>query len=137
MVSVVTNPPGANAVLDGRAGGACKTPCVLEASSGRHNISITLPGYHIERREIVTSGADQELPLITLRPIGGTLLVSSTPAGATLTVNGQSTSRVTPAQLNLAPGSYTITVRKDGQEATEQVVIRSGVTSHLRIPLGQ
>jgi uncharacterized membrane protein len=72
-----------------------------------------------------------------MRAIGGTLLVSSAPPGAAVSVNGEPTSRVTPVQLNLAPGTYTITVEKDGQQASERIVVRDGATSHLRIPLGQ
>lgn len=134
---VATNPPGARAVMDGSAELACTTPCMLKASPGQHGIQVSLAGYQSEYREVEVGRGPMDLPLIGLRRAGGTLMLTTSPPGATILVNGRAWSRSTPAQLTLAPGTYNITVERNGQRVTEQVVIRDGMTSYLKIPLGR
>ncbi len=134
-VSIISSPGGATATLDGNPEKACKAPCSLAATPGRHTISITMPGYQIEHREVdVESSPVETLPVI-LRPLGGTLLLASVPAGAAISVNGRPIPQVTPAQIPLAPGTYTVTIEKDGKQASATVEIRNGVISHQRIVL--
>ena len=136
-VSIISSPAGATATLDGNPGKACKAPCSLDAAPGRHTISITMPGYQIEHREVdVESSPVETLPVI-LRPLGGTLLLASVPEGAAISVNGNRIPQVTPAQIPLSPGTYTIAVEKDGKQASATVEIRNGVISHQRIVLEQ
>jgi serine/threonine-protein kinase len=127
-VLVVSSPSGAIATMDGQTDTACTTPCTLEASPGRHTIEFRKPGYDVERREAdVTSGA-LELPAVVLRSVQGTLMLTSDPPGAAVLVNGKRNPQVTPAQIQLAPGSYTITVEwKDGRQATRTVQIKDGI----------
>ena len=114
---------------------ACKAPCSLEAARGRHTIAITMPGYQIEHRDVdVESSPVETLPVI-LRPLGGTLMLASVPAGATISVNGRPIPQVTPAQIPLAPGTYTIAIEKDGKRGSATVEIRNGGITHQRIVL--
>jgi len=136
LVRIVSTPAGAAATLDGRADVSCKTPCSLEASPGRHSIAITLPTYQVEHREITVGSEALALPAIVLRPIGGTVMLTSVPSGAGVLVNGRSTGQSTPAQLMLSPGSYTIGVEKDGKQATQTVEVRNGI-SFLKLVLEQ
>jgi serine/threonine-protein kinase len=134
-VSIISSPAGATATLDGNPQKACKAPCSLDAQRGRHTISITMPGYQIEHRDVdVESSPVETLPVI-LRPLGGTLLLASVPAGATISVNGRPIPQVTPAQIALAPGTYTIAIAKDGKQASATVEIRNGAITHQRIVL--
>jgi predicted Ser/Thr protein kinase len=134
-VSIISSPAGATATLDGNPQKACKAPCSLDAQRGRHTISITMPGYQIEHRDVdVESSPVETLPVI-LRPLGGTLLLASVPAGATISVNGRPIPQVTPAQIALSPGTYTIAIAKDGKQASATVEIRNGEISHQRIVL--
>jgi len=136
-VSIISSPAGATATLDGNPEKACKAPCWLDATPGRHTISITMPGYQIEHREVdVESSPVETLPVI-LRPLGGTLLLASVPEGAAISVDGRRLTQVTPAQIPLSPGTYTITVEKDGKQASATVEIRNGTISHQRIVLEQ
>jgi serine/threonine-protein kinase len=136
-VSIISSPAGATATLDGDPQKACHAPCSLDATPGRHTISITMPGYQIEHREVdVESSPVETLPVI-LRPLGGTLLLASVPEGAAISVNGRRLTQVTPAQIPLSPGTYTITVEKDGKQASATVEIRNGMISHQRIVLEQ
>ena len=134
-VSIISSPAGATATLDGNPQTACKAPCSLEAARGRHTIAITMAGYQIEHRDVdVESSAVEMLPVI-LRPLGGTLLLASVPEGAAISVNGRPIPQVTPAQIPLSPGTYTIAIEKDGKQASASVEIRNGAITHQRIVL--
>jgi serine/threonine-protein kinase len=135
QVMVVSTPPGATATLDGRPDAACSTPCALDAAPGRHTIAITRPGYQVEHRDVVVGSSAVDLPLVALRAPSGTLMLTTVPEGATVSVNGRRLPQATPAQIPLEPGDYKITVEKNGKSATSQVEIRNGAISYLRITL--
>jgi serine/threonine protein kinase len=126
-VIVTSSPGGATATLDNNAAVSCKTPCTLQSPPGRHTVAVTMPGYQIEHREVIVGGAPIDLPPVLLRPVGGTLMLSSVPPGAAVTVDGKKIDQVTPAQISLALGTYSVTVEKDGLSATERVEIKNGI----------
>ncbi len=132
-VWVTTNPPGAKAVLDQDLSQSCQTPCMVHAAPGVHNLEISQAGYETESREIHIGDTAQDVPPITLRKPSGTLMLSTSPAGATVRVNGQLIRQVTPAQITLPPGTYSITVEKAGKSQTQRVVIQQSPV-FLRIP---
>ncbi len=133
-ITVISSPAGATATLDGRPDAACSTPCTLDAAPGRHDISLVLPGYQVERREFEVGSAPLELPAVVMRTSGGTLMLSSVPEGASVLINGKATGKTTPAQIQLPTGSYRVTVERDGREATHVVDMRSGI-SYLKITI--
>ena len=96
-----------------------------------------MPGYQTEHRDVEIGTGPIELPPVILRALGGTLMVTSEPTGAAILVNGQKQAQATPAQLSLAPGTYTITVQKNGKEGKRSVEIRNGVINYLRVELGR
>lgn len=127
-ITVVTSPKGAVATLDGQADTACATPCKLEATPGHHTLELNKSGYDVERRDLDVGSSDVELPAVAMRPVQGTLMLTSDPAGASVLVNGQRQAEATPAQIQLAPGSYQITVEwKNGRQATRTVQIKDGI----------
>jgi hypothetical protein len=134
---VITSPAGASVTLDGRSDLSCHTPCELEATPGRHTVAIILPGYQVERREVEVGAGPVEMPPIVLRAPSGTLMLTSVPAGAAVTVNGARTTQVTPAQLHLGPGTYKIVLDKDGIQSTSTVEMHNGETKILRVTMGQ
>ena len=67
------------------------------------------------------------MPAVVLHPFGGTIWLSSVPSGAAVLVNGKKIAQVTPAQIQLSPGTYKITVEKDGKQASRSVEVRSGI----------
>ena len=136
-VTVISSPGGATATLDGRPDMACTTPCALNAMPGRHTIAITMPGYQIEHREVDVGTGPLELPAVLLRAPSGTLLLTTDPPGASISVNGKKQAQTTPAQLRLTPGSYRITVERNGLQSTSSVDIRNGETKLLKVTLGQ
>ena len=102
-VTIISSPGGATATIDGRA--SCRTPCSLDALPGRHTLSVVLPGYQVEQRQVDLGSSPQELPAIMLRAQSGTLMLTSSPSGATVLVNGKSIGRVTPARSRYHPAS--------------------------------
>ena len=135
-VSVMSSPGGATATLDGNPSVACSTPCSLRAVPGRHTVGLAKPGYHIERREFTVGAGPLELTPVVLRPAGGTLMLTSVPKGAAISVNGKRIDQVTPAQIPLALGVYSIMIEMGGRQTTEQVEIKNGMTARTII-LGQ
>jgi serine/threonine protein kinase len=133
---VTSNPPGAKAVLDDNINEACMTPCMLHGPTGVHHLTYSQAGYKNEYREIHVGETAMDAPLVTLRQPNGTLLLTTIPAGASIRVNGQPVPQTTPAQLNLAPGTYSVTVEKGGKSQTQNVEIHED-TVYMRIPLGQ
>ena len=134
-IQVVSSPAGATATLDARPDASCATPCSLSALPGRHSVSVTMPGYQVERREVEIGMGPVELPAVVLRAPGGTLMLASVPSGALISVNGRRLAQVTPAQIPLAPGTYNITLEKNGRQATQQVEVQNGRLNYLKVPL--
>jgi len=135
-VMFMTSPAGATVTLDGNPATACSTPCSLNAAQGRHVLSVVLPGYQIERREFAVGSRPLELPPLVLQAVGGTLMLSSDPAGAAISINGKRIDQVTPAQIPLGLGVYSIMLEKGGRQTMEKIEIKSGITTR-KIILGQ
>jgi serine/threonine protein kinase len=132
---VSTNPPGAKVVLDDNLNTACQAPCMLHSPSGVHHLTVSQAGYMNEYREIHVGNTAMDVPVISLRQPGGTLMVSSDPPGATVRINGQPQDQVTPASITLKPGTYTVTVEKGGRSQSQRVEMQDSPVL-LRVPLG-
>jgi serine/threonine-protein kinase len=132
-VSVATIPPDATAMLDSRPDTACTTPCALDASPGKHTVTISRQGYQTEQRPITIGNTAVEIPTVALRVPGGILMLASIPAGARVFVNGTASDQMTPAKLPLRPGKYTIEIEKDGRRSSKEVEIQNGITRYEKI----
>jgi hypothetical protein len=135
-VWVNTNPAGAKVVLDDNLEQACMTPCMQHSPPGVHHLTISQAGYLNEYREIHVGDEAQDLPPITMRQPGGTLMITTEPAGASIRINGQMVTEKTPAALTLKPGNYSVTVEMNGVSKTQPISIPDGPV-YVRIPLGQ
>ena len=128
QLSVTTSPKGAVVTIDNQQDTACATPCSLEANPGHHTLEFVKSGFDVERREVDIGSSALELPTVVLRSRQGTLMLTSSPTGAYVLVNGKRQNQVTPAQIPLAPGAYSITVEwQDGKKATRTVQIKDGI----------
>jgi serine/threonine protein kinase len=127
-VTVITSPGGATATMDGRPETACKTPCSIDATPGRHSVAVSMDGYQMQSHEVDVGSSPVEMPPLILQAKGGTLMLTSVPTGASIRVNGKPVPKTTPAELPLAVGTYRITVEKDGRQSTQTVQIGSGIT---------
>jgi hypothetical protein len=134
-VLVTSEPAGATAMLDNNPALSCKTPCILAVAPGRHTLTLRQDGYQQESREIRIIDSPIEVPMVSLRAHAGTLMVTSEPAGAAIFLNDKPTPQKTPAQISLAPGTYSVRVEKDGLRKSNTIEIHNGETRYLKIPL--
>jgi serine/threonine-protein kinase len=134
-VWVTSSPPGAKAVLDGNLDQACRTPCMLHGASGVHELTVSQAGYLNEYREVRVGDTAVDVPPISLRQPASTLMVSSYPAGARVTINGKSMPQLTPAVFTLKPGTYSVTVEKNGVTKTWDTVRLGEELVHLSVAL--
>jgi len=115
QATIDSNPQGAQFQVDGKSDPSWVTPFnVMGLSPGRHIISASKSGYSSEIRSIdVTAGSKSSL-LLHLAAVNALVVVSSTPPGADVTMDGKPTGRVTPVQFAVEKGSHTILLRKSG-----------------------
>ena len=109
---------------------------MLHGNTGVHHLTISQAGFLNEYREIHVGDTAQDVPLISLREASGTLMVTTVPAGASVRINGQLVQQVTPAAITLRPGTYSVTVEKNGHSHTEKVEVQQSPV-FLQVPLAQ
>jgi serine/threonine-protein kinase len=134
-VAISSSPAGATATLDARRETSCATPCALQAAPGHHTVSVVLPGYQMEHIDLDVGASPLELPPVVMRALAGTLMVTTIPEGAVVSVNGRHINGTTPSQIPLSAGTYRVTVEKDGRQSTSNVDIRNGAISYLKVTL--
>jgi hypothetical protein len=142
-ISLSTTPKGVGFYVDDIYQG--KTDQIVgNLAAGPHKVGIYEAGYETwENTVTVTSG---EITPVTVTlvpeksPDTGDLQVSSSPSGAAVYLNGDYKG-VTPLDdsldiVNLAPGSYTVTVKKSGyQDYAITVSIQAGKTIQMNAAL--
>ncbi len=124
QVQFVTEPPNAQLTVDGNPDQSCKTPCLIALSPGRHSLNVRLDGYRPYPR-IFTVPEEREI-FLQLSKAAGTLSITSSPAGASIEINGETQSRRTPAVFNYPPGNYRVKVSRNGAFLEFDVQIRDG-----------
>jgi len=130
-VQILTEPPGAQVVIDGNSSTTCKTPCMLPLSAGRHALMVQLAGYRPYPRVFnVPQESDIFLPLTKA---SGTLSITSEPPGATIELDGAMQGKRTPAVFNLAPGAYRVKVARNGASIDFDVQLRDGEFINKRV----
>ncbi|MEN6605224.1 MAG: protein kinase [Bryobacteraceae bacterium] len=136
VVLIRSMPPGARVVVDERPDWTCSTPCSLTLPHGRHALSATLQGYNTGMR--VFEVPKESGLFMSLARAGGTLIVKTTPPGATIFINGQARPEKTPAMVPLAPGRYKLSVSLAGYNNDYQdITVRDGATLEANFTLGR
>jgi serine/threonine-protein kinase len=123
-VQFLTEPPGAQVVIDGNSSETCKTPCQLPLGAGRHALNVQLPGYRPYPR--VFNVPEENDIFLQLTKVSATLSVTSTPPGATIELDGAQQSKRTPAVFFLSPGAYHFKVSRNGASVDFDVQLRDG-----------
>jgi len=115
-------PPGASVTIDNTRD-ECKTPCSLELSQGRHMLTFRLDGHR--NGTLVITVPQEDHASIRLDPLSGTLMISTSPAGAQVFINGDARPQTTPATLRLSPGKHRVTLKLAGRpDHTQEVEVR-------------
>ncbi len=108
-ISVISDPAGATASLDGSA--IQTTPCTFtNVTAGSHTITISRDGYQPFSSVVEVTPGSTATVSVTLVPVtsGGALTVTSFPPGAAIILNDIAMG-TTPARFAaLSPGSYTV-----------------------------
>lgn len=130
-VRVVSSPPGAKILIDGRAGAICTAPCAVPLAAGRHTLAAMLDGYRTQAR-IFNTPADTEIILVLERSYG-TVMVRSTPAGAAIFVDGVERRERTPAYLTLPAGRHKIAIVREGRREEQDVDVKDGAVTNFDV----
>lgn len=110
-----SNPQGAQFQVDGKSDPSWVTPfTVASLSPGKHIVSVSKSGYSSEVRSIDVAANSKSTLTLHLAPVNALMVVTSTPPGAEVVLDGKATGRVTPAQFAVEKGSHTILLRKQG-----------------------
>jgi formylglycine-generating enzyme required for sulfatase activity len=134
-VSISSEPSGAEVRIGSEGRG--RTPLEVELLAGSHRVELQHPGY----KPWVSDVQVQANTPLTLGPVrlgvpDGRLAVSSTPAGASVTVGGAYRGR-TPVEIEVRPDiAQVVTVQRDGyQPARREVSVTSGERSAVAVTL--
>lgn len=114
---------GAEVVVDGEVKG--QLPVKVQVPPGRHQIVVRKPGFvSWEKWAEVTENqaATFEVALKAQEKPKGALLVSSTPTGADVRVNGAPKGKAPQLVENLDPGNYEVDLTLEGHKAFRQTV---------------
>ncbi|HEV2697241.1 MAG TPA: PEGA domain-containing protein [Terriglobales bacterium] len=137
-LSISSTPAGAQITFDGAA--LCQTPCTLTGiAPGQHVIAATRAGYASATRNLaMLSGANSSVSL-ELSPLGATLSVASTPAGAVILIDGKDSGKLTPSQFSFSKsGSHNVTLRRAGYlDQSSAVNVEAGQPSAVNLKLAQ
>jgi len=136
-LSINSDPPGAQVVVDGRTGGV--TPLTLTLPQGPHNVELhggggdprTLPITIVAGKEV---SQFVELPKVTAF---GQLQVRTEPAGAQVTVDGIPRGKSPVLVESLAAGEHAVALEGAGGGAgvKQTVTVEAGMTASLVVPM--
>ena len=131
-ISITTDPPGAEVCLDGSR--TCITPCSFDrVSAGSYNLSIAKVGYKDFTKAISLGPGETKEYDIELVPLTGCINVSSTPSGASVSVDGVSKGETPKLICGVVPGLHSIKLTKSCyRDITETLSIYAGETPYGR-----
>ena len=118
---VDSTPENAEVLLNGKTVG--RTPFKESVEEGRHTLELRKNGYVSLKKSVqVRRGLTTNLAGLVLGIKSGSIAVSSKPAGAGITINGKPYGD-TPVRIsNLAPGTYSIKLEKEGFDPAVRTV---------------
>ncbi|MEP7364676.1 MAG: serine/threonine-protein kinase [Acidobacteriota bacterium] len=131
ILDIITIPGGATVSVDSGKS-SCVTPCPQSLDNGRHTLAFSLAGYRDTAR-IVNLPQETTVNVSLLRA-EGTLMIRSTPAGATILVDDKARAEKTPTTLTLPAGQHKLTLRRDGSpEYSETIEVKDQVITNVNV----
>ena len=134
-VSVKSEPEGAEVLVAGAARG--RTPLTIEMMAGSHRVELRHPGYKPWVSDVqVQANVPLALGPVRLGLPDGRLAVTSTPAGASVSVGGAYRGR-TPLEIDVRPDiAQVVTAIRDGYEPGQrEVSVASGGRAAIELAL--
>ena len=105
------------------------SPWAIELAPGVHQISIQRAGYKAWLTSLELSANETQLLRVVLESLGGApapqeamLILSTTPEGLDVVLDGQPLPQRTPLRMSIRPGRHTISVRQSGAEVWRQEI---------------
>ena len=140
-IYISSQPAGADVFING-AKQSGQTPVMLPLAPGQYNLVLRLQGYEAYAGGIQVKDNIQTQLNVPLSQKSAARVawaqVSSTPKGAEIIVDGNSTGQFTPARVQVPTGVHTVTVRLNGfQFAKRTFQASEGGTVPLEVPLQQ
>ena len=134
-VVVNTEPAGAAVVIDGQAHGT--TPVTVTLNAGPHTIDLSSGAARRTMTLNVTANAQLSQFIEMPKAAAGTgeLQVRTDPAGAKVSVDGQTRGLSPLTVQGLAPGNHVVVLQNDLGSVNEDVTIQPGATASLVVPM--
>jgi len=122
-VKFLTEPEDAEITVEGQPAHR-GSPWSLELAAGVHQISIHRGGFKAWLTSLELSENETQTLRVVLEPLGGgiaasaeaTLILSTTPPGLEVVLDGTPLQQRTPLRMPLKPGPHTIVVRQNGAD---------------------
>jgi hypothetical protein len=135
-LSINSNPPGAQVIVDGDSRGV--TPLAVSLKAGSHVVELRGAG---EPRTVpVTIAAGSQVSQYIELPKSvnafGQLQIRTEPAGAQVTVDGIVRGRAPVLVEALAAGEHAVVVESDAATVKQSVTVEAGSTASLVVPMG-
>jgi serine/threonine-protein kinase len=110
-----STPQGAQVQIDGASDPSWVTPFTLtNIQPGQHTITASKSGYATDTRTVSVTSAYRATTQIHLAQLVATLVVKSSPPGASVYVDGRDMNARTPAQVSVDKGQHLVLVRLSG-----------------------
>jgi serine/threonine protein kinase len=136
QLTVSSVPAGAQITFDGSP--LCQSPCTLtDIAPGQHTVVAAKAGFASQSRTIHLRAGTSSVALQLNAIVTTTLMVSSTPAGGAIVIDGRDTGRLTPTLFSFdKAGAHTVVVKRSGYlEENSTVNVQSGQTANVNVPL--
>ena len=134
ILTVQTNPSGANIMLSNTFAGQTPTKLTLSANT-THLIQLSKAGYETENREVRVNSAVSETLSVNLKPKLGIINLVVAPADAEIVVDGKPGGRV-PRQLRLIAVEHQLEITKKGyQPYRTRIIPRPGFPQEIAVTL--
>ena len=131
-IRVTSAPTGAAIFLDDEAIGRTTNTTITGISAGDHSVRVELERYRTpDDQWVAVSKGTNATVHFTLKPITGSISVTSEPPGAWIYIDEENMSVVTPMTLeDLIIGDYTVGVKLEGRDdAFQTVTVHEGETT--------
>jgi serine/threonine protein kinase len=115
QMAIDSTPQGAQVQIDGKTDPSWVTPFTLAGlGAGQHSVTVSKAGYSTDTRTVDVASGSKAFVVTHLNQLMATLVVSSTPAGANVYIDGKDVGKLTPAQVSVDKGQHVVLVRKSG-----------------------
>ena len=137
-LNITSSPTGATVTVDGTTYGT--TPELVSGlSAGSHSVGVSMTGYQTySGTASVTAGTETPVNVVLtpVSPTTGSLSITSSPSGATVTVDGTGYGLTPVVVSGLSPGSHTLELSLTGYQAySGTATVTAGVQTPVNVVL--